>query len=219
MQLKLQELIDPAVNKFITSSKFCESVSESLKIDLEQCRKIETKLAELKDLNEALTCQLDDLEQYTRRTNIRIYGIPESNVENADAHEDTDNLATNFIKEELGVDLKPEDISRSHRVGKRSLKPRPIIVQLSRHNKKVEILQKRRVLKQNERPYNVQEDLSQPRRDILKYLSKDIPLNIIDKVWTVDRVICMRPSQHTSTIERCTTMTKCCEIVRKYSPS
>ena len=35
IQLKLQELIDPAVNKFITSSKFCESVSESLKFDLE----------------------------------------------------------------------------------------------------------------------------------------------------------------------------------------
>ena len=61
------------------------------------CRR---KLAELKDLNEALTCQLDDLEQYTRRTNIRIYGIPESNVENADPREDTDNLAMNFVKEE-----------------------------------------------------------------------------------------------------------------------
>ena len=219
MQLKLQELIDPAVNKFITSSKFCESVSESLKFDLEQCRKIETKLAELKDLNEALTCQLDDLEQYTRRTNIWIYGIHESNVENADPREDTDNLAMNFVKEELGVDPIPEDITRSHRVGKRLSKPRPITVRLSRHNKKVEILQKRRVLKQNERPYNVQEALSQPRRDILKYLRKDIPLNIIDKVWTVDGVICMRPSQHTSTIERCTTMAKCCEIVRKYSPS
>ena len=85
-------------------------------------------------MKEALTCQLDDLEQYTRRTNIPIYGIPESNVENADPCEDTDILATNFIKEELGVDLKPEDISRSHRVGKRSSKPRPIIVRLSRHN-------------------------------------------------------------------------------------
>ena len=169
-------------------------------------------------MNEAPTCQLDDLEQYTRRTNIRIYGIPESNVENADPCEDTHNLAMNFVKEELGVDLKPEDISRSHRVGKRSSKPRSIIVRLSRHNKKVEILQKRRVLKQNGRPYNVQEGLPQPRRDILKYLSKDIPQNIIDKVCTVDGVICMRPSQHTSTIERCTTMAKCHEIGREYSP-
>ena len=40
-----------------------------------------------------------------------------------------------------------------------------------------------------------------------------------DKVWTVDGVICLRPTQHTSTIERFTTMAKCREIVRKYSPS
>ncbi|XP_068701343.1 uncharacterized protein [Montipora foliosa] len=219
IQLKIQEFVDPAVNKLITSPKFCESVSESLKFDLEQCRNIESILEELKVSNETLTSQLDDLEQYTRRTNIRIYGIPESNVESADTREDTDILSLNFVKEELGVDLKLEDISRSHRVGKRSSMPRPIIVRLSRHNTKVEILPKRKMLKKNKRPYNVQEDLTQPRRDILKYLNKDIPPNIVDKVWTVDGVICLRPTQHTSTIERFTTMAKCREIVRKYSPS
>ena len=155
-------------------------MSESLKCDLEQCRNIETKLTELKDSNEALASQLDDLEQYTRRTNIRIYRIPESNVENADPREDTDILA----KEQLGVVLKPDDINRSHRVSKRSSKSRPIIVRLSGHNMKVEIPQKRKVLKQNERPYKVQEDLTKPHRDILKYLSKDIPMNIFDKVNT-----------------------------------
>ncbi|KAK2571469.1 Seminal plasma protein BSP-30 kDa, partial [Acropora cervicornis] len=71
------------------------------------------------------------------------------NVVNADSREDTDILAINFIKEELGVDLKREDIGRSYRVGKRSTKPRPIIVHLSRQNTKVEIFQKRRVLKQD----------------------------------------------------------------------
>ena len=134
-------------------------------------------------------------------------------MESADTHEDTDILSLNFVKEELGVDLKLKDISRSHRVGKRPSKPRPIIVRLSRHNMKVEILRKRKMLKQNKRPYNVQEDLTQPRRDILKYLSKDIPPNIVDKVWTVDGVIRLRPTRHTSTIERFTTMAKCREIV------
>ena len=41
IQLKIQEFVDPAVNKLITSPKFCESVFESLKFDLEQCRNIE----------------------------------------------------------------------------------------------------------------------------------------------------------------------------------
>lgn len=103
-----------------------------------------------KDGEDKSLSQLDVLEQFTRRTYIQIYdGIPVSNVVNVDGREDTDILAMNFIKEELGVDLKREDISCSYRVGKRSTKPRPIIVHLSRQNTKVEILQKRRVLKQD----------------------------------------------------------------------
>ena len=51
------------------------------------------------------------------------YGLPERNVENADPRKDTDILAMNFVRDELGVDLKPENNSRSHWVGKRSLKP------------------------------------------------------------------------------------------------
>ena len=42
IQLKIQEFIDPAVNKLITSPKFCESVSESLKFDLNKCRNIKS---------------------------------------------------------------------------------------------------------------------------------------------------------------------------------
>ena len=48
IQLKIQEFIDPAVNKFITPPKFCESVSESLKFDLEQCRNMKSIFAALK---------------------------------------------------------------------------------------------------------------------------------------------------------------------------
>ena len=65
----------------------------------------------------------------------------------------------------------------------------------------------------------MQEDLSHPRRDIFKYLSKDIPLNIIEKVWIADGVVCMRSTQHTLTIECCATLAKCREIVRKCFPS
>ena len=63
-------------------------------------------------------------------------------MENADPREDTDILA----KEQLGVVLKPEDINRSHRVSKRSSKPRPIIGRLSGHNMKVEIPRRERCL-------------------------------------------------------------------------
>ena len=51
----------------------------------------------------------------------------------------------------------------------------------------------RRVLKERKRPFNLQEDLTINRREILKYLNKDIEEGIVRKVWTVDGVICFRP--------------------------
>ena len=82
------------------------------------------------------------MEQYTRRTNVRIYRVAEQPEEN------TDNLAVDFFKSELNVDVASNDINRSHRVGKKSgAKPRPIIVRFTKHNTKVAFMSRRRVLK------------------------------------------------------------------------
>ena len=148
-------------------------------------------IAGLEDDNCRLSQEVDDLEQYTRRTNVRIYGVAEQPEEN------TDNLAVDFFKSELNVDVASNDISRSHGVGKKSgAKPRPIIVRFTKHNTKVAVMSRRRqrrVLKERKRPFNLQEDLTINRREILKYLNKDIEEGIVRKVWTVDGVICFRP--------------------------
>ena len=168
-------------------------------------------IAGLEDDNYRLSQEVDDLEQYTRRTNVRIYGVAEQPEEN------TDNLAVDFFKSELNVDVASNDISRSHRVGKKSgAKPRPIIVRFTKHNTKVAVMSRRRVLKERKRPFNLQEDLTINRREILKYLNKDIEEGIVSKVWTVDGVICFRPSGDSSVIERCTSLEDCQEIIAKY---
>ena len=168
-------------------------------------------IAGLEDDNYRLSQEVDDLEQYTRRTNVRIYGVAEQPEEN------TDNLAMDFFKSELNVDVASNDISRSHRVGKKSgAKPRPIIVRFTKHNTKVAVMSRRRVLKERKRPFNLQEDLTINRREILKYLNKDIEEGIVSKVWTVDGVICFRPSGDSSVIERCTSLEDCQEIIAKY---
>ena len=48
----------------------------------------------------------------------------------ADTREDTNILAMDLVKEELGVDIKSKDIGRSRLVCRRSTKPRPITVRL-----------------------------------------------------------------------------------------
>ena len=60
----------------------------------------EKSITELEVDNDRLSQELDDLEQYTRRTNVRIYGIAESSEQN------TDDLDINFFKTELDVDVR-----------------------------------------------------------------------------------------------------------------
>ena len=218
------------VDEYVSSEKFKQSLAECLNFDASELMdrvtaaeekvnnltEIDMNITELEDKYSQLSAELDNLEQYTRRTNIRLYGIPENEEEN------TDVLAMNFFKDELNVPVAKEDISRSHRIGRKSSptsgrKPRPIIVRLARHNTKVELLTRRRLLKEKRRPFNIQEDLTLSRRKILTYLSQDIEEGIISKVWTIDGTIFLRPSSHSSTIERCTTMKQCQAIVAKYS--
>ena len=243
----MQSHVTKIVDDYISSTEFQRSLADSINFDAagletqlgssekklnelinsnqakiakldEELTKLENNLAlkdkaiaGLEDDNYRLSQEVDDLEQYTRRTNVRIYGVAEQPEEN------TDNLAVDFFKSELNVDVASNDISRSHRVGKKSgAKPRPIIVRFTKHNTKVAVMSRRRVLKERKRPFNLQEDLTINRREILKYLNKDIEEGIVSKVWTVDGVICFRPSGDSSVIERCTSLEDCQEIIAKY---
>ena len=62
------------------------------------------------------------------------------------------------------------------------------------------------MIKKRKRPFNLQEDLTINRREILKYLNKDIEEGI---VWTVDGVICFWPYGDSSVSERCTSLEDC----------
>lgn len=87
-----------------------ESLKEELaKKDVEISR-LETEVME----------RLDEREQYSRRNNIRIFGIGEEDEEDTNQH--VINVAAN-----LNLNLEHCHIDRSHRIGKVGDKPRPII--------------------------------------------------------------------------------------------
>jgi seryl-tRNA synthetase len=127
-----------------TINALTNAVSEKLKQHME---KLSTEVAELKDtvakkdehITE-LTARLDDLEQYNRRNGVRIFGYPEQSIEN------TDSIVIE-IAGKIGVKLSPDDISRSHRVGPKSLKDRPLIVKFVSYRKRRELIQSRSKLK------------------------------------------------------------------------
>jgi len=63
----------------------------------------------------------DNLEQCSRRNCLVIHGTKEDN------YKSTDELALNFFKEQLNIDLNQFEIDRSHRLPSR-VDPKPIIV-------------------------------------------------------------------------------------------
>ena len=89
----------------------------------------EQKISKLETENKQLQKDLDALEQYGRRSLVRISGLSER------ATGDETTTAVRKIMSE--IDHKPEDVIRSHWVGKSSgpqvshRKPRQIIVRLS----------------------------------------------------------------------------------------
>lgn len=86
--------------------------------------------------------QSNDLEQYSRKQCIRVFGLPEHNGENC--RQDLLEL----FSSQLGVNLALEEIDVAHRVGRPIAgKPRAIIARLVHRSMKDQILANRRRLK------------------------------------------------------------------------
>ena len=115
--------------------------------------KLEEKLKEkddvIEDLNSivnALESKIDDLEQYSRRTSIRIHGLKEEEGENMEAK------VENVMKSIGGVD---SSINRFHRVGKpkpaenkATTATRQVIVQFKDYTSKKQVMKARSKLRE-----------------------------------------------------------------------
>lgn len=118
--------------------------------------------------------QCDELEQYSRRNNIIISGIPEN------TSVDAETLAHDFLNEYAESSIRYCDIDRAHRItrpnaGTKATRPRDIIVKFCSHKSKVAILSREpmKLLKaandareEKERVF-VREDLTKSRNSVL----------------------------------------------------
>lgn len=126
----------------------------------------------------SLDCKMERLEQYTRRNNLRLFGVNESGGEEADL------LVVDVIKKNLNIDICVADIERTHRVGVHTpsnSKSRPIIIKFVSYRVRNEVFRKKKNLKGTQ--YYFREDLTKIRADILNKMVKKFGYG---KVWTTD---------------------------------
>lgn len=123
-------------------------------------------------------------EQYSRKNNIRLLGLEEQLDEN---------LETKFInclQENLGEEVKPDEIEIIHRIGTRrpadrddqrstqSTKPQAVIIKLVSNKRKMHLLVKRRQLKGKK--LVIVEDMAQ---DLAKHLKAIKEKHSVESMW------------------------------------
>ena len=136
-QIKLTESLE------FFSNKFDELERENKKKN-EKIKELEETIDILTEKNKSLTSDVDELEQYSRRNCLLLHGVQENENEN------TDDIVLKTMSEELDIEIKENDLDRTHRIGNRNRKDgksRAIIVKFTRYATRNKIYSNKKKLK------------------------------------------------------------------------
>ena len=133
-QNKIDEIITAAIGSKANdlSQPLNNEYETSLQAVKDHVKSLQTSYASLRDENQTLRRDLDDIQQYTRRPNIRIFGIK---VEENESIRDLTNNVKKMIVES-GIVVPDDCIDRVHRIGLKKknnsgVEAQPIIVRFS----------------------------------------------------------------------------------------
>ena len=136
-QIKVTESLDAL-------SKKIDELETEIKNKDEKIQLLENRVEILEEEKESQGKEIDDLEQYSRRNCLLLHGVVETNAEC------TDDIIIKTCAEELGIDVKQEDLDRSHRLGKvkrNDNKPPPIIVKFAHYAVRNKVFSNKKKLK------------------------------------------------------------------------
>lgn len=178
---EIKDIVRDAITTLLADEQFINKIADRV------CEKLNKRFDELKkecenkiaEVSKKCEEKVDELEQYTRRNNVRIFGIPEDN------NEDLEDKVINLCQSKGNILIKPEYIDRIHRLGpQKDGFHRPIIIKFVSYKY-------RRILVNNKKNFAgskivVKEDLTKNRHNLLKYAGKKLGYR---NVWTLDGVI------------------------------
>jgi hypothetical protein len=161
----------------------------------EEIASLKDEVALLKSKFVIVEAKANENEQYSRRNNIRIFGLPEAKDENCYK------IVIDLCKDELKIDVTSDDIDRAHRVGKlkqadaltvgegqASPQPRAMIVKLNGYFTKLKFMRAKRNLS-GKRIY-INEDLTKINHRLLLNVKELCSPGV--KVYSVDGTVVAR---------------------------
>lgn len=147
-----------------------ETERDILKTDVEKVKRENVALrAEISSLRSSVSKEFNNTEQYSRRWNLRVFGIKQTQ------NEDVTEKCIKLFTEKVGVTTRADDVQVAHRVStghqspqtqQETHRPPAVIVQFSSRRVRDEILRKRKVLART--GITITEDLTKKNFEILK---------------------------------------------------
>ncbi|KAB0790208.1 hypothetical protein PPYR_15454, partial [Photinus pyralis] len=178
---EINACVAASIKEFFQNDTFIDMIVTRVvdKINVSINDQINAAVDSVKRENVFLREKVDALEQYSRRNNIRLFGIPEEKNENI--QEVVIDAFNN-----VGIPVTSDSIDRLHRVGKSldSSKTRPIIIKFISYKSKHMVVTSKRKFKGTK--CSIQEDLTVPRLQLLKEVQEIVGRK---QTWTMDGVI------------------------------
>ncbi|KAK3085334.1 hypothetical protein FSP39_001676 [Pinctada imbricata] len=107
-------------------------------------------------------------EQYSRKTNVKIYGVSEKRGEN------TYEVTREVIQKNAGVAITPQNVIAVHRIpSAKPSQPRPILLKLRNSECKAEIMRKRSQVKKSGNGVRLVDDVTAANAKLIKRLSEN----------------------------------------------
>jgi hypothetical protein len=139
-----------------------------------------------------LSEQIEELEQYGRRTSLRFHNVPMRDKDK----QRTDNIIVDIVKSKMKmINFSVDDINRSHIIGNINQGKGQIICRLRNWKIKNSIYQLKTNLKSNADRIFVTEDLTKHRQSIVKELNIARKAKKISSFWTFDGRIFAKVTQ------------------------
>lgn len=177
---EIKEIVKETITALLTDDLFISKIAD--KVFNQLSAKFEVFKKECEDKVQLISkvCEekVDTLEQYTRRNNVRVFGIPE---EHGEKLEEKIIAACN----KAGIAIIPDNIDRCHRLGiQEEGKFRPVIIKFTSYKHRSALMYNKRKFAGTK--IVVKEDLTKIRYALFKECAQRFGFR---NVWTADGVI------------------------------
>ena len=186
-------LNDDTLTKAIARAYFSEAVKETFQREIlkpisDRVEKHDKQIAALASENYHLRSELEELKQYGRRNALRVFNPTWR--ENED--ESTDDLIL-ALCDEFALDMKWEEISRSHRVGKPVPPgPRPILVKFVGYRSREKMCDARKSIAETHPYIRIYEDLTKTTNELAYKACECRRQGRIHHTWVYDGKVFVR---------------------------